>query len=72
MCRKKVLHIGCLDHPETILEKVEKGTWLHRIVSDASALCLGIDIDLKGLHVARRKLRVDNIQLLDLTKPLAG
>jgi SAM-dependent methyltransferase len=69
---KKVLHIGCLDHPETILKKAEKGTWLHGIVSDVSALCIGIDIDPSGYEIARSKLGVDNIQLLDLTKPLAS
>jgi 2-polyprenyl-3-methyl-5-hydroxy-6-metoxy-1,4-benzoquinol methylase len=69
---KKVLHVGCLDHPEIALEKANKGTWLHGIVSEVSASCVGIDIDLRGYELVRSKLSLDNIRLLDLTKPLAA
>lgn len=67
---KQVLHVGCLDHPEIILEKAAKGTWLHNIVSGAADFCMGIDVNRQALEVARRRLGVDNIQLLDLSQPL--
>ena len=67
---KKVLHIGCLDHTEIILERVKNGTWLHSIISNVSELCVGIDIDARGYDLVHKKLGFDNIQLLDLSKPL--
>jgi hypothetical protein len=69
---KRVLHIGCLDHPEIIRERLKTGTWLHGIVSRVSDLCLGIDIDSMGHDLVRREFAVENIQLLDLSKPLEG
>jgi hypothetical protein len=70
-CRgKRVLHIGCLDHPEIILERVKDASWLHGIVSKVSELCLGIDVDARGYDLVRRELGIENIQLLDLSKPL--
>jgi hypothetical protein len=68
---KKVLHIGCLDHPDTIYEKVRNGTWLHGIVSEASALCVGIDVNIEGYKFVRSELGAENVQLLDLSKSLA-
>src|SRR6266567_3930853 len=69
---KRVLHIGCLDHPEIIHERVKTGTWLHGIISSVSDLCVGIDIDSMGYDLVRRELGIENIQLLDLSKPLEG
>jgi Methyltransferase domain len=67
---KKVLHIGCLDHPQIILERIKNGTWLHAIISDVSELCTGIDINPSGYNLVRRELGVANIHLLDLSKCL--
>jgi hypothetical protein len=67
---KKVLHLGCLDHPEIIRERVGNGTWLHGILSNISEICLGIDINPAGYQLAQEELSVGNIQLLDLSKPL--
>lgn len=67
---KKVLHIGCLDHPEIILERVKDGTWLHGIVSSISELCVGVDINSSGYDLVRRELGIKEIQLLDFSKSL--
>src|SRR5262249_31296550 len=67
---KKVLHIGCLDHPHIILEKVQSGTWLHGAISAVSELCLGVDVNTSGYNFVRSELGVKNIQLLDLSKSL--
>jgi hypothetical protein len=64
---RKVLHIGCLDHPEIILERVKNGTWLHSMISDVSELCLGIDVNVEAYNLVHDKLSLDNIQLLDLS-----
>jgi len=67
---KKVLHIGCLNWPEVILEAWKNGTWVHGIISDVSELCVGIDINSDGYDLVRRELGIENIQLLDLSKSL--
>jgi hypothetical protein len=67
---KKVLHLGCLDHPEIILERVKDGSWLHGIISNVSKLCIGIDVNYSGYDFVRREFGVDNIELLDLSECL--
>ncbi len=67
---KKVLHIGCLDHPEIIVERVKNGTWLHGIISNVSKVCVGIDIDVSAYELVQKELGIDNIQLLDLSTSL--
>lgn len=67
---KKVLHIGCLDHSNIILNKMSSKTWLHGIILEASECCVGIDIDQTAYEIVSKELNVENIQLLDLEKPL--
>lgn len=67
---KRVLHIGCLDHSEIIFERIQNGTWLHGIISEVSEICLGIDIDPVGYSMIRREFGVENVRLLDLSKPM--
>jgi len=66
----KVLHIGCLDHSEIILERVKDQTWLHGIISSVAESCVGIDIDSCGYDLVRRELGIENIRLLDLSSLL--
>ena len=68
--RKKILHIGCLDHPEIIRERMNNGTWLHESLSSVSEVCVGIDVNSEGYDLVVREFGVGNIQLLDLSKPL--
>lgn len=67
---QKVLHIGCLDHPEIILRKNQNETWLHSIVSEISEVCIGVDNNVTAYDIARTQLGVTNIRLVDLSKPL--
>ena len=65
---KKVLHIGCLDHPEIIPERVKNGTWLHGIISSVADLCVGLDVNDSAYDLVRRELGIENVKLLDLTR----
>src|SRR5262249_467485 len=67
---KKVLHIGCLDYPEMIVKRVKDGTWLHGIISSVADLCVGLDVNHSGHDLVRQELGIENIQLLDLSRPL--
>jgi hypothetical protein len=68
---QKVLHIGCLDHPEIIHDRVKAGTWLHGVISNVSELCVGVDINSRGYELVRKEFGIENIHLLDLSQPLA-
>jgi 2-polyprenyl-3-methyl-5-hydroxy-6-metoxy-1,4-benzoquinol methylase len=68
--KKKVLHVGCLDHPEVIRERIKNQTWLHGIISASAALCVGIDVDVHGIDLVNRELDIENIHLIDLSASL--
>jgi hypothetical protein len=68
--KKKILHVGCLDHPEIILERVKNQTWLHGIISEVAEQCVGIDVESEGYDLVHRELGIKNIELLDLCNPL--
>jgi 2-polyprenyl-3-methyl-5-hydroxy-6-metoxy-1,4-benzoquinol methylase len=42
---KHVLHVGCADHQEVILEKRQKGRWLHELILSRAKRCVGIDVN---------------------------
>jgi hypothetical protein len=66
---KKVIHLGCLDHnKETIIRKIADNTWLHKVLTDVSAQCLGIDINPSLTHEIKEELGIDNIICSDLSK----
>ena len=59
--RKKVLHIGCVDHLELIEEKMKRGKWLHERISRVATLVWGVDINKEGIEYMRSKLGYPNI-----------
>jgi 2-polyprenyl-3-methyl-5-hydroxy-6-metoxy-1,4-benzoquinol methylase len=67
---KKVLHMGCLGHAGNFRKSIKNGTWLHGILLNVSELCIGIDVDSSAYNLVQRELGIENIQLLDLSKPL--
>ena len=67
---KKVLHMGCLGHAGNFREHMRNETWLHGIISKASELCVGIDINSSVYDIVQQEFGTQNIQLLDLSKPV--
>jgi len=63
---KRILHVGCLDHMPLIRDKINAGTWFHRILTDCASECLGIDIDQSGIDYVRQEFGVENIIRADL------
>jgi hypothetical protein len=54
---KRVIHLGCLDHnKETIIRKIADNTWLHKVLTDVSAQCLGIDINPNLINEVKEEL----------------
>lgn len=73
-CRgKKVLHLGCTSSPN-VEEKIKNKRWLHKVLTETAAECLGIDIDLEAISMLREKYKIKNImegnaETLDKLKP---
>jgi 2-polyprenyl-3-methyl-5-hydroxy-6-metoxy-1,4-benzoquinol methylase len=65
---KRVLHLGCLDHLPLIDDKIKRNQWLHKELTTAAALCLGVDIDKETRDYVKTKHGFDNIILGDFTK----
>jgi hypothetical protein len=64
---KKVIHLGCCDHIPLIKDKIEKGIWLHKIITDNAKECIGIDIDKNGISYLKAELGYKNVELADIT-----
>ena len=64
--KKRVVHIGFADHIELIESKILKNQWLHKRLIDASAQCLGIDLNDEAVTFVKEKLKIDNIFTYDM------
>lgn len=65
---KKVLHIGFVDHLPVIDEKIKRGIWLHQKLIDSASLCVGIDINQKGIKHLKENHQIGNIYCLDILR----
>jgi 2-polyprenyl-3-methyl-5-hydroxy-6-metoxy-1,4-benzoquinol methylase len=55
-CRgKRVLHLGCTDHLEIMDEKIKRNTWLHKLLTEVAAECIGLDNNQEALTHARMR-----------------
>ena len=58
---KNVIHIGCSDHIQIINEKIISGKWLHKLITDNSKNCIGIDIDKESIEFIKKNLGYTNV-----------
>lgn len=65
--RKKVIHMGCVDHLPLVDKKIASGTWMHKLLDDKAARCLGIDINAEGIAYIQKLGYKDSIAI-DLIK----
>lgn len=65
---KNVVHVGCLDHLPLIDEKIVKNQWLHKLLTEESNKCLGIDINKDGIDFVKQKFSYNNIIYGDVTE----
>jgi len=56
-----VIHIGCSDHIQVINEKIQTNTWLHKLITDNSKNCIGIDIDRESIVFIKNSLGYTNV-----------
>lgn len=64
----RVIHIGCSDHIQVINEKIKTNTWLHKLLTDNSEKCIGIDIDKESIDFIRNELGYKNVFRGDITR----
>lgn len=63
---KNVIHFGFADHLELIQKKIDKNTWLHKILVENTKICVGIDINWKSVEFVRNELGYPNVYCLDI------
>lgn len=65
---KKVIHVGCADHLPLIESKIKNKKWLHGLLLDNTAACIGIDINEEAVHFINEKLGLNDVFFVDITK----
>jgi hypothetical protein len=58
---KKVIHFGFVDHLPLIEEKIANGSWLHKKLTDVSAMCYGIDLEKEGIEYIESLYKYKNL-----------
>jgi hypothetical protein len=56
-----VIHIGCSDHKEIINDKIKNNIWLHKLITENSKRCIGIDIDKESIEFIKNELGYQNV-----------
>jgi hypothetical protein len=56
-----VIHIGCSDHVQIINDKIKNNIWLHKLISENSKRCIGIDIDRESIEFIKKELGYQNV-----------
>lgn len=68
---KSVIHLGCTDHIDYIDLKIRENIWLHKIITDISKTCIGIDINEEAIEYIKKKYAgknfANNIYAADIT-----
>ena len=65
---KKVVHLGCLDHPPMIAQKIKNKEWLHGLLTENAVKCIGFDIEEETTREVAEKFGFDNIICEDITE----
>lgn len=56
-----VIHIGCSDHIQIINDKIKNNIWLHKLITENSKRCIGIDIDKESIEFIKKELGYQNV-----------
>jgi hypothetical protein len=65
---KYILHLGCVSDPDMIKNEIAQGVWLHKLLTDNSAECLGIDINKEGIEFIKNNINMKNVIYADIQK----
>lgn len=65
---KKIIHLGCTDHINYIEYRLNTGGYLHKLLTDVSEECIGIDIAKEAIDYLKGR-GIDNILYADIMTP---
>ncbi len=65
---KKVLHVGCVDHLESLDAKIAGNIWLHGRLCRSAAFCAGVDINKRGIEYLKSKYGYADLWACDITQ----
>ncbi len=65
-CHRRVIHIGAVDHKDSIDRKIQKGNWLHQHFMDVAQECIGIDINKEGIEYLKEHYGIEKIYYADV------
>jgi hypothetical protein len=65
---RNVIHVGCVDHLPYLADKISSDTWFHGRLTQATANCIGVDVNRTGVELLRSTYRIDNVHCVDLTR----
>ena len=60
-----VIHLGACDHQNLIKEKIRRNVWLHKILTENAAHCVGFDVDAESVAYCN-SIGWENIYWLDM------
>lgn len=67
LCRgKRVVHLGCADHLPLIEQKIATNKWLHKLLIENTAYCVGIDNNSEAISFIKNKILIDNVYCADV------
>jgi 2-polyprenyl-3-methyl-5-hydroxy-6-metoxy-1,4-benzoquinol methylase len=67
---KSVIHYGCVDDNKELIDaKIAKGYYLHKIISDLSTSCIGVDLNKELIGYLRDKYNINNIVFGNVEDP---
>lgn len=58
---KKVIHLGCCDHVPLIKEKIKHGKWLHKLITENTKKCIGVDTDKEAIDFLKTEIGCENV-----------
>jgi hypothetical protein len=63
---KNVIHVGCVDHIPLIDSKIRNNEWVHKLITDHTTKCIGIDTNAEGIEYIQSKYNYKNVVCADL------
>lgn len=67
---RSVVHYGCVDDDLPLIEgKLQKGYYLHKLVTEISTKCIGIDLNKELIGILKTKYQINNIIYGDVENP---
>ena len=68
---KSVIHLGCTDHMDCIEQKIKENIWMHKVLTEVSGNCIGLDINEKAVEFIKKRYAkkpfAENIHVADIT-----